>query len=382
MMKGFCWHPEARLFGPDGVQHRLALAGDGVIADRPGPSALVAALARGHGFRIGGEGPVAADPGTFETLTGGSTGAPRRILRAVTTWTGSFAVNAGLFGIGPGLRVAVPGRLVHSLALYGALEGMHLGAQVHLLDGLRPDRAAAAMREQRIGLIYATPAALRMMVGAGVPWPDLQHVVVGGSKLNADLRRALPRVAPGARVTEFYGAAEASFITMADADTPAASVGRAYPGVEIALRDGVVWVRSPYLFSAYPGAAGGAVWDDGWLSVGEMGRMEAGYLFLSGRAGRMVTIADQNVFPEEVEAFLATLPGVLHVAVIPRPDALRGHVLEAVMMGEPALTGLIMLAARQALGALKAPRAIRWVGEWPTLPSGKTDLAALIRGPA
>ena len=46
----------------------------------------------------------------------------------------SFRVNAG-FGIGPGARVAVLGRLVHSLSLYGAIEGLHLGAEVHLLEG-------------------------------------------------------------------------------------------------------------------------------------------------------------------------------------------------------------------------------------------------------
>jgi long-chain acyl-CoA synthetase len=142
----------------------------------------------------------------------------------------------------------------------------------------------------------------------------------------------------------------------------------------------VIWVRSPYLFTAYPDGDGSAVWDAGWLSVGEMGRIEAGYLYLLGRAGRMVTIADQNVFPEVIEAFLATLPGVRHVAVIPRADPLRGHVIEAVMQGDPAQTAAIMAAARARLGALVAPRAIRWVADWPMLGSGKTDLAALMRG--
>ena len=42
-------------------------------------------------------------------------------------------------------RVAVLGRLVHSLALYGAVEAVHLGAELHLLDALRPDRQRAAL---------------------------------------------------------------------------------------------------------------------------------------------------------------------------------------------------------------------------------------------
>ncbi len=359
-MDGFGWHPKGRLIGPDGVAVGPALIGAALIADRPAGAALAQALARGSGFCVGGVAPVTAGVGMFETLTGGSTGVPRRVVRSVDSWVASFAVNAGLFGIGPGVRVAVLGRLSHSLALYGALEGVHLGAEVHLLDGVRPDRAAAAVRDRGVEVIYGTPAQLRMLVDAGVAWPDVVHVIMGGSKLDAGLRAAL-----GGRATEFYGAAETSFITLADADTPEGSVGRAYPGVEIDVREGVIWVRSPYTAVA------------GWVSVGEMGRLDGGYLFLSGRAGRMVTIADQNVFPEEIEAFLGGLPGVRNVAVIPRPDRARGHVIEAVMQGDPAQTGAIMLAARARLGPLLAPRAIRWVAEWPVLASGKTDLAAL-----
>lgn len=376
-MDRFQWHPEARLFGPDGGEQRPLAHGAGeVLADRPGPEALARALVRGAGFRIGGDAPCAAGPGQFETLTGGSTGTPRRILRGVGSWIASFAVNAGLFGIGPGVRVGLPGRLSHSTAAYAAFEALHLGAEAHLLDGLRPDRAALAIRDRRVAVIYATPAQLRLML-PGADWPALRHVIVGGAKLDAGLQGALQAAAPGAAVTAFYGAAETSFIAMTDAITPEGSVGRAYPGVDIDLRDGMIRVRSPYLFAGYAGHAGGAVWDGGWLSLGEAGRIEDGYLFLRGRAGRMVTVADQNVFPEEVEAFLAGLPGVRQVAAIPRADPLRGHVIEAVMLGDPGQTGAIMAAARAHLGALAAPRSIRWVAEWPLLPSGKTDLAAL-----
>ena len=113
-------------------------AGAAVLDDRPGALALLAALGRGTGFRIGLAGPAPEGDGMFETLTSGSSGQPRRIRRSVASWQASFAVNAGLFGIGPGVALAVLGRLSHSLSLYGALEGMALGASVHLMDGVRP----------------------------------------------------------------------------------------------------------------------------------------------------------------------------------------------------------------------------------------------------
>ena len=408
MSDGFRWHPAARLFDnagrevagghppppspPHGGEGRH-LALPAVFPDTP--QGLAAAL--GHpAFRIGAtdqpppEGRVLP---VFETLTSGSTGQPRRILRTQESWIASFAVNAG-FGIGPGARVAVLGRLVHSLALYGAVEGLHLGAEVHLLDALRPDRQRSVLAERGITHLYATPAQLRLLLEGGGLGPDLRLVLVGGSKLDARLRAALAALAPAADVREFYGAAETSFITLADRDTPEAAVGRAYPGVEIRVEAGEVWVRSPYVFLGYASdpalpwaegeggrasrpAQGTTRWRDGWLSVGEMGRLEGGFLYLDGRAGRMVTVADQNVFPEAIEALLETLPGVDRAAVLPVPDPRRGVVLVALVQGDQSAEAAVMARLRAELGPLKAPRALVWQAHWPVLPSGKTDLRAL-----
>ena len=373
---GFDWHPAARLFDADGLEIQRVSPMAGVLPDRPGVMALAAI--GGQAFRIGGEGPAPAPGPVLETLTGGSSGAPRRIRRSQASWIASFTVNARLFGIGPGVRVAALGRLVHSLSLYGGVEALYLGAELHLLDEARPDRQRAALASRAVALVYATPAQLRLLVEAGGPaLPDLALVIVGGSKLDPVLRANLRRIAPGAVLREFYGAAEASFITLAGPDTPEDSVGAAYPGVEIRVDAGEIWVKSPYLFEGYASDPGSARWDDGWLSVGEMGEMRAGHLYLKGRAGRMVKVADQAVYPEEIEAFLLTLPGVTRAAVVPRPDAMRGVHLAGFVMGDRALEPAHLAALRLRFGALKAPKALIWLQHWPVLPSGKTDLAAL-----
>lgn len=385
----FGWHAAARLFGPDGQPVSRAAGFVPVLADRPGGRSLAAALAGGGAaFRIGGDdSPPEADTGQFETLTGGSLGAPRRVVRSQVSWLASFAVNAALFGIGPASVVAVPGRLSHSLALYGALEGVSLGADVHLLDGLRPDRMARAMAERRVQVLYATPVHLAQLAACGVAMPDLRLVLVGGARLAPGNREALARVAPGARLQVFYGAAETSFVTLGPETSD--TVGQPYPGVALRIADpagaavpdgaaGEVWVRSPYLFDRYAGAdPGSARWRDGWLSVGEIGAMTPAGLVLHGRAGRMITIAGQNVFPEAIEQFLTGCAGLSRVAVLPRPDARRDAVLVAVVQGDPSQQEAILMAARARLGPLIAPRALIWVDDWPLLGSGKTDLVAL-----
>lgn len=354
----FRWHPAARVLGnADLLQAALTVPG--------------------RAFRIGGVGPQPQAAGVFETLTSGSSGLPRRVVRTMASWTASFAVNAGLFGIGPGVRVAVLGDLTQSLSLYGALEALHLGAELQLLGGVRPDRQRRALAAE---VLYATPAQLRLLIEAGGrDLPELRVILVGGSKVDARLRADLAAIT-AAEVREFYGAAEASFISLSGPGMPMDSVGAPFPGVEISLRDGQIWVRSPYLFLGYAGKdPGGAVWDQDWLSVGEFGRFEAGHLYVSGRAGRMVTVADQNVFPEEIEGFIAQMPGVERVAVVPRFDALRGAVMVAVLMGDRASESAILARCRAELGALKAPRAVIWRHDWPVLASGKTDLIRLAR---
>lgn len=396
----FRLHGSTRLLDAAGVPVDPALAGlpqTAVVAgEQPAGYALVQALAlagAGRAFRIGlDEAPEPATEKTpvFETLTSGSSGRPRRIVRTQRSWLASFRINAGLFGLGPDVRAAVLGRLVHSLSLYGALEGACLGCRVLLLGGARPDRQRTLMAAHAVEVVYATPSQLRMLVDAGGAALDaLRVVLVGGSKLDPTLRAALARLAPRAEVREFYGAAEASFITLADADASVDSVGKAYPDVQIAVRNragealkdgavGEVWVKSPYLFKGYAGDdQGGAGWSGRWLSVGEVGWMQKGELHLAGRAGRMVTVADENVFPEEIESFFAAMQGVVQVAVLPRRDALRGVVMVAVMQGEASCEAALLQAGRERFGPLKAPRAVVWRQDWPVLPSGKTDLVRL-----
>ena len=398
-MQVFQWHQAAVLIGADGG--KVGPRGFApLVSDRPAAGALASVLAgEGRGFRIGGSGALEAGFGGFETLTGGSLGMPRRVVRSQRSWLTGFAVNADLFGIGPGVSVAVLGRLSHSLALYGALEGLCLGGNVNVLDGLRVDGQALALAVRRVEVLYATPAQLFGVVAAGISLPALRHVLIGGAAVDAGLRARLADLAQDADIHVFYGAAETSFITLGGSGV---SVGHPYPGVELRLLDasgrvaqeGEIWVHSPYLFEGYagenagslrgasgvdPGSLRGGSGGDGkrWLSIGEVGRMTPEGLVLRGRAGRMVTVADRNVFPEEIEGFLGALPGVGRVAVVARDDAVRGSVLVAFMMGDRGCETAILAAARAELGGMVAPRAIIWVTDWPELASGKTDLGAL-----
>jgi long-chain acyl-CoA synthetase len=217
----------------------------------------------------------------------------------------------------------------------------------------------------------------------------VKTLMIGGAALSPALTTDLAASCPNATIVQFYGAAEASFVTLSDANTPAGSVGQAYPGVEITLGHpdapapaGRVWVRSPYVFTGYAAAdAGIAEWHKGWLGLGEVGHWNGPSLMLDGRIDRMVTIAGHSIYPEAIEALILTCPGIRRVAILPVADAKRGHSLTAILQGDPAGEAEVLRAVRARFGQLATPRRIVWGGaDWPLLASGKVDLRALVQG--
>jgi long-chain acyl-CoA synthetase len=385
----FRWHPRARAFAG---ASQIAPGGErrgAILPATPAASALGAlgATLGKSGFALGPLLPQNADrlsSAHFATFTGGSSGAPKAILRTQASWVHSFEANAVQFAYAPHDSIAVLGALSHSLSLYGALEGLHLGLAVHVLADLTVQEQAAQLRVQRCSVLYATPTQLRLLPRRA-RLPDVRLILCGGGPLTAQTRVHLHAICPQAAVRVFYGAAETSFITLADTLTPEGSVGRAYPGVDIEVRDkdrdgtGTIWVRSRYLFDSYlQGDSRHTRRADGWLTVGELGYLDNdGHLFLRGRAGRVATIADQTVYPEEIEARLATIDEITHCAVLTRSDPLRGRHLVVVIEGrkDQTLRGRIMDAC--ITSGLHRPREVVFLDPFPLLTSGKPDLVEI-----
>jgi long-chain acyl-CoA synthetase len=87
------------------------------------------------------------------------------------------------------------------------------------------------------------------------------------------------------------------------------SVGRALPGVELALGDdGEILMRGPQLFSGYyrDDAATRDAFDGGWLRSGDLGEIDPqGFLRITGRKNELIiTSSGKNIAPANIEAAL------------------------------------------------------------------------------
>jgi len=335
----------------------------------------------------------------YAGFTSGSSGTPKGYVRSHGSWLESFELSARVFGIADDSRIVVPGQLTHSLHLYGAVCGLAGGQDVVLVPRFDPRTVLAALETSDAGaVLYATPTQLHLLAEAARrsgPVRTVRQVLASGAKWHDAEREALKHVFPEAKLFEFYGASETSFITIASPEdgAPPGSVGRAARGVDISIGDprapvppgqsGPVWVRSGLLFSRYLcGGSSETRWQDGWLTVGDHGRLdEHGFLFLTGRENRMVVTSGLNVYPEEVEAVLGSHPGVAVAVVVGIPDTLRGERLEAVVQltaPQAADEADLFNHCRKVLASGKVPRKLHLRASLPLTAGGKPDIQQIL----
>jgi long-chain acyl-CoA synthetase len=178
----------------------------------------------------------------------------------------------------------------------------------------------------------------------------------------------------------YYGAAELSFVAAGAGGGPMA----AFPGVQVVERNGVLWVRSPYLCTGYlAGSAPGPLRrdGDGWMSVGDRGRVRGSVVEVHGRGEQAVQTGGVTVHVADVEAALLGAPGVRDVVVVGTPHAGLGAVVTAVVEvpDPPPSTADLRAHAAAHLPPEAVPR--RWVlvPALPRTPAGKIDRLAAAR---
>lgn len=341
-------------------------------------------------------------------FTSGSTGLPKGYVRTHASWTSSFRACLDTFGPGARTTLLAPGRLSHSLFLFAALLGLWTGAGVRLQSRFSAAASLQSLRDGDAQSLMAVPSQLVLMLEHAQrhglpPIPSTRQVTIGGAAWPRTRTPQLRALFPRARIVEFYGASETSFIAWTDSDPsqPASAVGRPFGNVALRIDPiaptaadaavdatmGRIYVRSPMVFTRYltpqPADGPGALLRDGdWLSVGDVGRLDTdGVLHLAGRQQRMFIVQGKKLFPEEVEQVLAAHPAVTSVSVQATDDAVRGVSTVAVLELAQAVDRRTLVAwCRERLEAYKTPRRFHACETpWPRTASGKTDHAAIAR---
>jgi len=164
------------------------------------------------------------------------------------------------------------------------------------------------------------------------------EIIIGGAAFNSEIEQFLSKI--GFNFTVGYGTTEcAPIISYVDwHDFRPGSCGKAAPRMEIKIDSsdpqnevGEICVRGANVMLGYyknPEATAAVIDSEGWYHTGDLGVMdEDGFLYIRGRSKNMLLGASgQNIYPEEIEDKLNTLPYVSESIVIQKGEKLYGLV--------------------------------------------------------
>ena len=163
---------------------------------------------------------------------------------------------------------------------------------------------------------------------------NFYEIIVGGAAVNSEVENLLHKI--GFNYTVGYGATEcAPIISYEDWHNFApGSCGKAAPRMEVRINSadpanvpGEILARGMNTMLGYfknPEATAQTLDKDGWYHTGDLGVMDAeGNIYIRGRIKNMLLGASgQNIYPEEIEDKLNTLPYVSECIVIQKNEKL------------------------------------------------------------
>jgi len=345
-------------------------------------------------------GPVFAETSDFcLCYTSGTTGAPKGVLlphRSRALIALAAGVEYGCFGLDDRFLALAP--LYHGAGFAFAIAALSFGGTCVLFDGGEADPIVSRLCEGDISGVFMVPTHFRRIFDlpestlASIRGRHkLKTIISNAAALAQPLKAQAEEVFGSGLLHESYGSTEAGIVTNirpCDLARKPGSVGTPFIDMEVEIRRpngspcapgeiGELFSRGPYTFSGYLNApeATAQTIQDGWVSVQDLASMdEDGFITIAGRLKDMVISGGVNIYPAEIEAVIARLPGVSEVAVVGLPDAEWGERLHAFVVGEGGRTASdeeIINACRRELSAHKTPRGVTHIAELPRNASGK-----------
>ena len=328
-------------------------------------------------------------------FTSGTTGRPKGV------WSGWLSAEhaeaaaleeRALWGFrADDLNLAVS-PLYHSAPLRFAIGTLLAGGSVAVVP-FEPTTVATAFRDLAPTTMFCVPAHLQRLLApedesdTRLETASFRLVAHAGAPCPTPVRVRAHEEFGTEVVWEFYGSTEGQFTACSAPEWQErpGTLGQARPGRVVWTDDDdqiwcavPPWARFEYWRDPEKTASAWTESPDGpSFSVGDLGRVEDGHVFLDARRTDLVITGGVNVYPAEVEDVLGAVPGVRDVAVFGRPDDQWGQRVCAAWVGDAREEDLRAVAAEQ-LAPPKRPKEYERLSELPRTATGKvrrTELA-------
>lgn len=335
--------------------------------------------------------------------TSGSTGRPKGVM---LTHSNAEAMSSSMAQV---MHMTATDHCLLILPLFhvnalmvSLLAPLRVGAQLSIVGTFSASTFFDRVEQLRPTFFSAVPTIYALLLtqaeGRTPDMSSLRFAVCGAAPVTRELLKAAEEFL-GAPILEGYGLTEAtcaSAVNPIDGPRKPGTVGPALPGQRIRIVDedlddvpagsrGEVLITGPIVMAGYLGnpEATRQTLVDGWIRTGDIGTLdEDGYLSIVDRLKDMIIRGGENLYPKEIENAIGSLPGVLEVAVVGRPDAVLGEVPVAFVVPYPdvELTPEAVIAhCREILTKVKVPVHVEITPQLPKNPVGKIDKPGLRR---
>jgi len=318
-------------------------------------------------------------------MTSGTTGRPKGVWSGILSPAQAAALVAEereLWGFRDSDINLIVSPIYHSAPLRFAMGTLLAGGAVAVMDHFDAGNLVSTVDSLRPTTMFCVPAHLQRLFawldesGRSLDASSFRLVAHAGAPCPDPIRLRAHDTFGVDVVWEFYGSTEGQFTACPAAEWLAhrGTLGRARPGRAVTVDDeGLLWCEVPeharFEYWNDPVKTAKA-WKGSAFTVGDLGRVEDGYVYLDSRREDLIISGGVNVYPAEVEAALAEAEGLVDLAVFARPDEQWGQRVCAAYVGEVSVEALRHLAEVR-LAPPKRPKDYVKLDELPRTPTGK-----------
>jgi long-chain acyl-CoA synthetase len=351
--------------------------------------------------------PAPRTAGSTMMYTSGTTGKPKGVKRSPAlgdpdeVYGRAAQITCRGFGVPVGAHThLVCGPLYHAGPYVGALNSLHVGGTLVLMDRWTPEECLALIEAHRIESTQMVPTMFHRLlnlpdeVRAKADVSSIKSVFHTGAPCPVSVKQKMMEWW-GPVVYETYGGTE-SAATVARPERwleRPGTVGRPIHGTTVHILDadgnelpsgaiGEIWIESdggPSEYYKDPEKTS-TMRRGRMVTLGDVGFLDGdGYLFLRDRKIDLIISGGANIYPAEVEAALLEDPDIADASVIGIPDDEWGEQVKAIVelrAGVPrddSTAGAIIARCRRRMAHYKCPRSIDFVEALPRLPNGKVE---------
>ncbi len=359
---------------------------------------LTTALAQGRGHAVREASPVNGDVAVLQ-YTGGTTGVAKGAMlthrNLIANMLQARAMMASNMNEGAETVIA-PLPLYHIYAFtFHCMAMMLIGNHNVLISN--PRDLPAMMKDLRayrfsgfVGLNTLFVALCNNAEFQKLDFSALKITLSGGMALQLATAERWKQVT-GCAICEGYGLTETSPVASVNPvqNNQIGTIGIPVPstlfkviddaGTELPLGQvGELCIKGPQVMKGYwqrQDATDEVIDADGWFKSGDIAVIQDdGYMRIVDRKKDMILVSGFNVYPNELEDVLVTLPGVLQCAAIGVPDERSGEAIKIFVVAKPGVTltkEQVMEHMRANVTGYKVPKAVEFRDTLPTTNVGK-----------